>query len=107
MFHDGAQVAGLLVDAKLALGAGALVENGVHVLDGAAAAEVVDHVVDEGEQLDGKVAHGHFGLLAEIDELTLDAVASGAPLGFFDEVAAVNPKALLAVSAAMPLHDES
>src|SRR5216684_5789698 len=106
MFHDGAQVAGLLVDAKLALGAGALVENGVHVLDGAAAAEVVDHVVDEGEQLDGKVAHGHFGLLAEIDELAFDAVASGAPLVFFDEGAAVNAEAHVAGVEAMQLDDE-
>src|SRR5216684_1270972 len=106
MFHDGAQIAGLLVDAKLAFGAGALVENGVHVLDGAAAAEVVDHVVDEGEQLDGKVAHGHFGLLAEIDELAFDAVASGTPFIFFNEGAAVNAKAHVAGVEAMQLDDE-
>src|SRR6266849_6852382 len=106
MFHDGAQVAGLLVDAKLALGAGALVENGVNVLDGAAAAEVVDHVVDEGEQLDGKIAHGHFGLLAEIDELAFDAVASGAPLVFFDERTAVQAEAHISSVQAMQLDDD-
>src|SRR5713226_178660 len=106
MLHDGAQIAGLQVDAKLALGAGALVENGVHVLDGAAAAEVVDHVVDEGEQLDGKVAHRHFGFLAEIDELAFDAVASGAPLVFFDEGAAVNAKAHVGGVEAMELDDD-
>src|SRR5260370_1511090 len=61
MFHDGAQVAGLLEDAKLALGAGAFVENGVNVFDGTAAAELVDHVVDKGEQLNSQIGHGHFG----------------------------------------------
>src|SRR6267378_6242504 len=105
MLHDGAQVAGLLKDAKLALGAGALVENGVNVFDGASAAQFVDDIVDEGEQLDGKVAHGHFGLLAEIDELAFDAVAGGAPLVFLDEGAAVDAKAHVAGVEAVELDD--
>ena len=45
MLHDGAQIAGLLIDAKLPLGAGAFIENGVNVFDGAAAAELVDGIV--------------------------------------------------------------
>src|SRR6266852_6107573 len=60
-FHEmldyRAQVAGVLIDAELALGAGAFIENGVYVFHGAAAAEVVDDVIDEGEQLDGQIAH--------------------------------------------------
>src|SRR5260370_18842529 len=106
MLHDGAQVASLLIDAKLALGAGAFVENGVNVFDGTAAAELVDHVVDKGEQLNGKVAHGHFGFLAEVDELAFDAVASGTPFILFNEGAAVNAKAHVASVAAMQLEEE-
>src|SRR5260370_42543208 len=105
MLHDGAQVAGLLVDAKLALGASALVENGVHVFNGAAAAEFVHDVIDKGEQLDGEVAHGHFGFLAEIDELAFDAVARGAPLVLFDEGAAVEAEAHVAGVEAVEVYD--
>jgi hypothetical protein len=47
------QVAGFLVDAKLALGAGAFVQDGVDVFHGAAAAEIVDYVVYEFEQFGG------------------------------------------------------
>src|SRR5216684_6957881 len=106
MFHYRAQVAGLLVDAKLALGAGAFVENGVDVLDGAAAAELVDNIVDKGKQLDGEIAHGHFAFLAEVDEFTFDAVARGAPFVFFDEGAAIDAKAHITGVKAMQLHDD-
>src|SRR5882762_10261742 len=106
MFHDGAQVAGLLVDAKLPLGAGAFVENGVNVFDGAAAAELVDNIVDESEELDGEVAHGDFGLLAEVDELALDTVARGAPFIFFDQGAAVDAVAHVAGVETMELDDD-
>src|SRR5258706_2538620 len=106
MLHDGAQIAGLLVDAKLPLGAGAFVENRVNVFDGAAAAELVNDVVDEGKQLDGEIAHGHFSFLAEVDELAFDAVASGAPFIFFNEGAAINAKAHVARVEAMQLDDE-
>src|ERR1700719_2312619 len=93
MLYDRTQVASLLIDAQLPLGAGAFVKNGVNVFDGAAAAELVDHVLDEGEQFDGQIAHGDFGFLAEIDELAFDAVTRGAPLIFFDEGTAVHAKA--------------
>src|SRR5260370_2953341 len=106
MLHDGAQVAGLLVDAKLALGASALVENGVHVFNGAAAAEFVHDVIDKGEQLDGEVEHGHFRFLAEIDELAFDAVARGAPLVLFDEGAAVEAEAQVAGVEAVQVDDD-
>src|SRR6267378_4289123 len=107
MFHDGAQIAGLLVDAKLALGAGAFVENGVNVLDGAAAAEFVDNIIDKGEEFDGEIAHGHFGFFAEVDEFAFDAVACGAPFIFFDKGAAVNAEAHIAGVKAVQFHDDS
>src|ERR1700730_1234384 len=106
MLHDGAQITGLLVDANLAFGTGALVENGVDVFDGAAAAKIVHDVVDEGQQFDGEITHGHFGFLAEVDQFALDAVASGTPFIFFDERAAVNAKAHIAGVEAMQFYDD-
>src|SRR6266481_712541 len=106
MLHNGAQVTGLLKDAKLALGTGAFVENGVHVFDGAAAAEVVHDIIDEGQQFYGEIAHGHFGFFAEVDELALDAVARGAPFFFFDERAAIHAIAHVRGVQAMELDDD-
>src|SRR6267154_594798 len=105
MLHDGAQVAGLLVNTKLALCAGAFVENGVNVLDGAAAAEFVDDIVDKGEELDCEIAHGHFSFFAEVDEFAFDAVARGPPFVFFDECAAVDAEAHITGVKAVQLHD--
>src|SRR6266446_7816648 len=79
MFYDGAQVACLLIHAELPFGASAFVENRVHVLDGAAAAELVHDIVDEGQQLDSEIAHGHFAFLAEINQLALDAIPRSTP----------------------------
>src|SRR6266566_809455 len=47
---DRARVAALLQDAQLAVGAGALGQDRVHVLDRLPRAQVVDHVVDELDQ---------------------------------------------------------
>src|SRR5580658_8554197 len=107
VFYDGFQVASLLIDAQLALRAGAVLENRMDVFDGAPAAEVVHDVIHEFEQLDGELAHGYFGLFAEIDELAFDAVAGGAPFVFFDQGAAVEPIALIALVEAMEFYDDS
>src|SRR5579859_28305 len=106
MLHDGAQIAGLLEDPELALGTGALVENGVHVFDGAAAAEFVDHVVDEFEQFDGEVAHGYFSLFAEVDQFAFDAVTRGAPLIFLNKRSAVDAEAHVAGVQAVQLDND-
>src|SRR5260370_12212997 len=106
MLHDGGRGGGLGVGEKLALGGSGLGENGGHVFNGAAAAEFVHDVIDKGEQLDGEVAHGHFGFLAEIDELAFDALAGGAPLVLFDEGAAVEAEAHVAGVEAVQLDDD-
>src|SRR6476659_2215792 len=67
--HDRAEVAGLAVHLELALGARALGEDVVDVLDFPPAPQVVHHVVDEREQLDGEIAHRHLGALAEVDQV--------------------------------------
>src|SRR5277367_4940899 len=96
MSHDGFQIAGLLIDAQLPLRAGAMFEDSMNVFDGAAAAEIVYDVIHKLEQLNSEIAHGDFGLFAEIDQLAFDAVASCAPFVFFDEGAAVEAVALIA-----------
>src|ERR1700684_2419367 len=101
------QVAGLLIDAQLTLRAGAVFENRMDVFDGAAAAEIVHDVIHEFEQLEGELAHGDFGLFAEIDELAFDTVARGAPFVFFDQGAAVESVTLIAFVEAMEFYDDS
>src|SRR5919199_6547386 len=51
MVDDPGEVAGVPVDLQLAVGAGALAEDRVHVLHRLPGAQVVDHVVHELEQL--------------------------------------------------------
>src|SRR5271169_5911596 len=105
MFYDRFQVARLLIDPQLALGAGAVFENGVNVFNGAAAAEVVDDVIHELEKLKSELAHGNFGFFAEIDQLALDAVACGAPFVFLDQGAAVEAVALIALVESVEFYD--
>src|SRR6266545_6588575 len=69
---DGGEVAGAFVDGELAVGAGALAQDRVDVLDVLAGAELVDHVVDELQQLHGELPHRHLGALAEVDQLAVD-----------------------------------
>ena len=48
-------------------------QDRVHVLDRLAALQLVDHVVHELEQLERELPHRHFGALAEVDQLAVDA----------------------------------
>src|SRR5438270_5662533 len=106
VFHDSAQVAGLLEDAKLALCAGAFVKDGVNIFDGAAAAEFVHNIVDKREEFDGEIAHGNFAFLAEVDELAFNAVTRGAPFVFFNEGAAIDAKTHVAGVKTVQLDDD-
>src|SRR5436190_24081140 len=65
---DRAKVARFPVHLELPIGAGALGEDGVDVVERLAAAELVDHVVHELEQFDRQLAHRHLAALAEVDE---------------------------------------
>src|SRR6187402_2416260 len=87
---DGLEVTtGLLIDAQLPVGAGAMLENPADVVDLVAAAQLVDDVVDELEVFEDEFALGHLALAAEVDELAVDAVAGGAPLVLHDQRPAV------------------
>src|SRR5690348_3254850 len=76
----GSGVAATLVGGELAVGAGPLAQDRVHVLDRLSGAQIVDHIVDELEQLERQLAHRHLGLLAEVDELALQSVTDRPPL---------------------------
>src|SRR6266545_2485377 len=80
---------GLAVDTELPVGAGALPEEGVDVLDLGARAELVDHVVDELQQLQRQLPHRHLSQLAEVDQLAVDAPAHGPPLVLADQAGQV------------------
>ena len=103
---DSLKIAGLLIDAQLALGAGAVFQNGMDIFDRTAAAEIVHDIIDKIEKLESELAHGNFGLFAEVDEFTLDAVAGSAPFVFFNQGAAVETVALVAFVKAVELHDD-
>jgi hypothetical protein len=75
---DGFEAAGFAEDLELAIGAAALREHGVDVVDLGAAAQFVEDIVNESEVLEDEFANGHFGLFAEVDHLAVDAVADGA-----------------------------
>src|SRR5580692_6887189 len=106
MFYHRLQVTGLLIDTQLTLRAGAVFENGVNIFDGAAAAKIVDDIIDKIEQFEGEFAHGDFRLFAEIDQLAFDPIASGAPLVLFNQGTPVEAVALIAFVEAMELDDD-
>src|SRR5215471_2973513 len=90
---DLLQVPGFLVNTKLAVRAGAVVQDPVYPLDLVARAELVHDVVHELEHFPGELAEGDLDLLAEVDQLTVDAVAAGPPLVLEDQRPAVAPPA--------------
>ena len=75
----------------------------VHVL---AAAQLVDHVVHELDQLEGQIAHRHLGFLAEVDQIAVEAPARGAPLVLFDQRAAIQAEAHVLRVELVQLHDD-
>src|SRR6266545_3916774 len=88
--HDLLEIsARRLVDAQLSVGAGAVVQDPLDACDFLPRAELVDHVVHELEHFARELAKRNFLLLAEVDQLALDAIADGAPLVFEDQGATV------------------
>ena len=76
VLHHRLEIAGPPVDRELAVGAGSLREHRMNVVDRLAAAKLVEHVVEELEQLDGESAHRDFRALAEVDQLAVEAPTS-------------------------------
>lgn len=87
--HHGVHAAGLLVDGDLAIGARAtgVLQQCTQVVNLAAAAQVVNYVIDEVQQFADRVTHTEVALLHEIDLRGIQAIAHCAPLVFIDEIA--------------------
>src|SRR5688572_22180253 len=105
VLHHCFEIAGLPEDGELTIGAGALRQHRMHVVDRVPAPELVEHVVDEPEQLERQIAHRHLGALAEVDQLSLEAPAGGPPLVLFDQRPAIQPEALVAGVELVQLDD--
>src|SRR5687767_284610 len=103
---DRAQVARLAVHAQLAIGAGAIAENRPDIFDLAPAAQLVDDVVHELEQLDGEVAHRHFLPASEVDQLAVESPARGPPLVLFDQPAVIDAESEITAPELVQLHDD-
>src|SRR5438552_4894621 len=99
--HHRFQIARFLIDAQLPVRTGAFAHDRVYVLDRTAAAQVIDDVIHQFQQFGNQLAHGHFGFLAKVDQLSFDAVARRAPLVLLDERAPVEPPAHIALVKAM------
>ncbi len=104
--HHGLEIAGFLVNTQLAVSAGAFVHDGADIFNSVAAAEIVDDVINKLEQFMNEFARGDFRFLAKVNELAFDAVASRAPLVLFDEGAAIQSPAHVALVEAMKLDDD-
>src|SRR3954468_8044753 len=104
--HDGAQVAGVAIHLHLPFGARPVAENLAHVLDLAPAAELVDDIVDEFEQLERQFPHRHFAPLAEVNQLAVEPPARGAPLVLFDQRAMIAPEPEIPETQAVQLDDD-
>src|SRR6266404_5298811 len=106
MLHHSLHVAGLAEHGELPLGAGALAENRMHVIDCSPAAQVVHHIVDEFEQLDCQLAHWDFFAFAEVDQLAIDAPADGAPFVLFDQRPVIDTETLILSIELVELDDD-
>src|SRR5215203_5593378 len=89
MPHDGPQVARFPEHRELPIGAGPVPQNRVHVFHVSTAPQLVDDVVHELQQLQRERPHGHFHLLAEVDQHPVDPPPRGAPLVLVDERAPI------------------
>src|SRR5687768_13148546 len=89
--HDRLEITGLAEHTQLAVGAGAVLQDAVGVLDLAAAAELIDDIGNEPlEQLQDQIAGRTLVLLAEIDQLAVESVTDGAPLVLLQQVGRVD-----------------
>src|SRR5207237_5521327 len=104
--HDRAQVAGVAIHLQLAIGARPLSQNCAHVLRRLAASQLVEHILEEVEQLDREIAHWHLLAAAEINQLTVDPPARRPPLVLLDERAGINPEPQVILAHAIHLHHD-
>src|SRR5882672_8348041 len=84
-----------MINAELAVGAGSHLHNLTNVTYFCPGIELVEYVIDKGQVFLQQLAHRNFLLLAEVDNLSVDAVAGRPPLVFHDQSAAVEAEALV------------
>src|SRR5205807_2372927 len=78
-------VAAVLQDLQLAVRAGPLRQDRVDVLDRLPRAQLIHDIVDELDELDREVSHRDLRLLAEVDQVAVDAIADSSPLVLGDQ----------------------
>src|SRR5260370_40034752 len=79
LIDNRVQIAGPFKGFQLAISAGAAFKNLVNIFKLLAASEIVNHIVNEGEQFENQITHRHFDLLAEVDELAIQTPPNGSP----------------------------
>ncbi len=93
MIDHGPEVAvGRVVDAQLAIGAGAVVEHVFDGLDVCGRAEFVDLFGHQFQKFAHELAGRHFFILAEVDHLAVQPIAHGPPLVLQNQFPPVDPK---------------
>src|SRR2546421_5134690 len=86
-----AQVVAPFVRRELTVGASVILHDLARIVDLFARAELVDHVVDELQQLIEQHRERHFLALAEVDQLSFDAEPRRARLVLVQQRAAIEP----------------
>src|SRR5258707_9391117 len=107
LVHHVVEVAGLPERGELTVSAGAFVQDAVGIGDLLAAAQLVQHVIQEPlDQLADEVARRELLPLAEVDELAVEAEADGTPLVLFDQLGGVYTKRHVVAPQLPELGDE-
>src|SRR5882724_4390099 len=96
VINNTLQISRFLEDAQLAVGAGTVLQDAVHVSDLFPAVKLVDDVVHELKVFQNQVTFGDFAFFAEVDQLPADAITRGAPLVLHDKGTAILAETLVA-----------
>src|SRR5438105_15938938 len=78
-------VAAVLQDLQLAVRAGPLRQDRVDVLDRLPRAQLIHDIVDELDELDRELSHRDLRLLAEVDQVAVDAIPNRSPFVLGDQ----------------------
>src|SRR6185312_6005729 len=95
VIHYFGQVSRFLKNTKLAIGARAVFQNPVYVIDLVSRSQFVDYIVDKLQVLIDQVADGNFRLFAKINQLAVQAIPGGPPLILHNQGAPVEPETLV------------
>src|SRR5579884_235572 len=85
VIHHLLEVSGIRVHLQLTFGAVPFLEDAVNIRELFGTAKLFGDIGDKSENFAHQLARGHFLLLAEIDEVAIQAVPRGAPFIFHDQ----------------------